>query len=237
MLYDSFLTGPLWSPLHPPDREAFAVVTGASSGLGLETAKLLYLYGFSVVLIARDSGRLAEAAETIHRADTQRKDNARWKDLMPKSSPQHKKRVITVTLDLARSDSLMALAAELHNHGVFNKIEVLVNNAGACDRREGFSSSNVDSAQELVALNVNAAVSITRLLLPQMVARKRGRVVFISSITSMSPTPQQSIYAASKAFLNSFALVRHYVHYLPCELLNLHTHRRCGESCCLTACW
>lgn len=86
--------------------------------------------------------------------------------------------------------------------------------AGASGRAAPFSTLSLeDDIEANLDLNVRSAVSLTRVFVPQMIKRKRGRVLLVSSVTSMTPSPKLAMYAASKAFLNSFALVKYLFYY------------------------
>lgn len=205
MLHDTFKTGSSWSPLAPPETEAYALITGASTGLGRELARLLYLYGYSVILVARDMVQLDETKKLLVNADTLR-------DQQSKRSRSRAKDIILLSSDLSDPDSSDQIVEELRERGVLNSIDVLVNNAAVCSKRGPFSTSTVDTSLHLIDLNVQGVIGLTRRLLPQMVRRRKGRVVFVSSVTSVVPTPRQSVYAASKAFVNTFALVNFHYH-------------------------
>ena len=202
MLYDTFQTGSSWSPLAPPETETFALITGASTGLGREMARMLYLHGYSVILVARDLSQLDEAKKYLVNS-LALADQFSGRD----GALRRTRDIILLSSDLSDPDSSEQIMEYLRGRGIVNNIEILVNNAGACSRRNRFSSGSLDSSLQVVDLNVQGAISLTRRLLPQMVERRRGRVVFVSSVTSMTPTPRQAVYAASKAFINSFALV------------------------------
>ena len=207
MLYDTFKTGSLWSLVPPPESDTFALITGASTGLGREIARLLYLYGYSVVLVARDLSKLDEAKKLLVNSLSLTEHSSRRDD----GGVRKPRDIILLSADLSDPESTEQIMGYLRERGIANSIEVLVNNAGVCSRRNPFSSSALETSLQLVDLNIQGAMGLTRRLLPQMIERKRGRVVFVSSVTSMTPTPRQSVYAASKAFINSFALV-------PCNL-------------------
>ena len=202
MLYDTFKTGSSWSPLPPPERETFALITGASSGLGREMARRLYLYGYSVILVARDLSQLDETKKLLVNSLALTDQSSRRDD-----APRRTRDIVLISSDLSEQGSTDQIMEILRGKGIANNIEVLVNNAGVCSRRSHFASGSLETSLHVVDLNVQGAISLTRRLLPQMIERRRGRVVFVSSVTSMTPTPRQAVYAASKAFINSFALV------------------------------
>jgi short-subunit dehydrogenase len=157
-------------------KDAVALVTGASSGIGAATAEALTAAGARVVLAGRDSGRLAEVAS---RAGG-----------------------IALTADLAAPEGPARLAESAVEAA--GGIDILVNNAGL-----GWAGpvSEIGTAKiaELVTVNLTAAMELTRLLVPGMIARGRGRVVFVSSIAGATGVRGEAVYAATKAGLAAFA--------------------------------
>jgi short-subunit dehydrogenase len=160
-----------------------AVVTGASSGIGLELAKVFADNAFDLVIAAEDDLEPA-AAELRGRGAT----------------------VDPVRADLGTNEGVEALADRV---GTGNAIDALAINAGV-----GVGGPFLDTALgrhlALIALNVTGAVHLAHRLLPAMVGRGEGRVLFTSSIAGTMPAPYESTYGASKAFLSSFGLaLRH----------------------------
>ncbi|HEY3831578.1 MAG TPA: SDR family NAD(P)-dependent oxidoreductase [Acidimicrobiia bacterium] len=159
---------------------SWALVTGASSGIGLELARQFVEHDFDVVVAAEDDGITQAAAEL-------RREGAD---------------VRAVQADLATADGVQRLADEID--GLAAPIDALAINAGV-----GVSGPFVETRLEdhlnLVDLNVRGAVHLTRLVLPGMVDRGVGRLLFTSSIAATMPGPYASTYNASKSFLLSFA--------------------------------
>jgi short-subunit dehydrogenase len=158
-----------------------ALITGASSGLGLELAQLFAADKHDVVLVARRRDQL-EALAT--RLAAERGVVAR-----------------VISADLGDSGAPQRIVDELKRRNI--EIEFLVNNAGF-----GTSGPFVerDLLRELAMVQVNVAslVHLTGLLLPAMVARKSGRILNLGSTAGFQPGPFMSVYYASKAFVNSF---------------------------------
>jgi len=165
--------------IHYQDR--WAVVTGASSGLGKGIAARLADKGMSLVLTGRNLVRLNETAEEIRRA-----------------SPRVL--VETVAADLATGAGVSALLEHIGGR----PIEVLVNNAG-------FGSygpfQDTDPKRELdeVAVDVSVVVELARTFLPGMVARRSGGILNVASTIAFQPAPYQAVYGACKAFVLSFS--------------------------------
>ena len=162
-------------------QDRWAVVTGASSGLGRGLAARLADRGMSLVLTGRHAVRLREAAQDIHRA-----------------APRVK--VETVVADLSTSAGVSALL----DHVGDRPIEVLVNNAGF-GSYGAFSEADPTREVEEVAVDVTAVVTLARAFLPGMLARRSGGILNVASTIAFQPAPYQAVYAASKAFVLSFS--------------------------------
>ena len=161
-------------------QDGWAVVTGASSGLGRGLAAGLADRGMSLVLTGRNEARLHEAAHEIGRASGVE--------------------VETVAADLSTPSGVSAL---LHHVGE-RPIEVLVNNAGFGSYGP-FVEADPDREAEEVALDVGAVVTLARAFLPGMLARGSGGILNVASTIAFQPAPYQAVYGASKAFVLSFS--------------------------------
>lgn len=159
-----------------------ALITGASSGLGVEYAKLFAADGHDVVLVARSEGKLRELAGEL--------------------SQKHGVKAHVYPADLSRADAPRALFDALAKDGV--QVDVLVNNAGLGYVGE-FRSSSTDSELEMVQVNVTALTALTHLFLPGMVARRFGRVLNIASTAAFQGGPGMAVYFATKAYVVSFS--------------------------------
>lgn len=168
---------------------AVALVTGASSGIGAATASALAAAGASVLLTGRDAARLADLAR-------QTGGIALPADLAAPGEPAH----------LAAAALQAAQEAPWSRPGTGDRggIDILVNNAGL-----GWSGPLPDmpaaKITELMTVNLAAPIELTRLLVPGMIARGRGRVVFVSSIAGVTGVRGEAVYAATKAGLSIFA--------------------------------
>ena len=160
-----------------------ALVTGASSGIGLEFARLLAAGGHDLVLVARSAERLEHIARELRE--------------------RHGVSVRSHVRDLSEPNAARALWREPADDGV--TVDVLVNNAGV-GLHGAFAEQNVDAIDRLVALNVSALTTLTRLALPDMLARRSGRVLNVASLVAYQPGgPQEAVYYATKAFVLSFS--------------------------------
>ena len=162
-------------------QDRWAVVTGASSGLGRGLADRLADRGMSLVLTGRNAARLEDAAREIRLA-----------------APQV--RVETVAADLATRSGVSALL----DHVGHRPIEVLVNNAGFGSYGL-FVASDADREADEVAVDVSAVVTLARAFLPGMLARGSGGILNVASTIAFQPAPYQAVYGASKAFVLSFS--------------------------------
>lgn len=158
-----------------------AVITGASSGIGVEFANRFAERGANLVLVARRKDRLESVARQIQ--------------------SNHKVKVDVVVADLAEVGSAEKLFKTLQRKKL--QIDVLVNNAGFGTMGE-FKNHDLNRIAEEIQLNVSTLVQLTRLALPAMLQRNNGVVVNIASTAAYQPVPYMAVYAATKAFVLSF---------------------------------
>jgi hypothetical protein len=166
-------------PAGGPDRTC--IVTGASSGIGAEIARELARRHLGVTLVARREELLRGLAAELESA--------------------HGVRAEVVSADLTDVDARAALPGVLEARGL--TVDVLVNNAGFSTTGPVSAS---DHAREVAMLrtNVEAVADLCSLVLPGMVARRRGAVLNVASTAAFQPLPGQAGYAASKAFVLSY---------------------------------
>jgi len=169
---------PLFQAQRPSLRERYgewALVTGASSGLGSEFARALAREGVSVVLTARREERLRELASELEKA--------------------HQISTRVVAADLADPSAAEQLTEAVRDL----EIAILVNNAGF-GYAGGFDKQEPERLREMVQLNCLAPVMLSAGLLPGMLARGRGAVVITGSAAGRQPLPLHGVYSATKAF-------------------------------------
>ena len=159
-----------------------AVVTGASSGIGLELARQFADHGYDVLVAAEDS-ELDSAANELRLA-----------------SSAHIEEVRT---DLAQYDGVERLWEAINHDG--RPVAALALNAGVGLGGDFARDQDLDEALRLVRLNVESTVHLAKRVVSDMVKRGDGKVLFTSSIASESPGPYQALYNASKSFIQSFA--------------------------------
>jgi short-subunit dehydrogenase len=165
---------------------SWAIVTGASAGLGVEFAKLCAQDGNSVILVARRRDRLEALAEELQ--------------------VKYKIKTLVIELDLAAPGAAKQLYSQAL--AVNSPIDILINNAGF-GATGAFPAPSLDRQSEMIDLNIKALVEITAAFLPQMLTRKKGRILNVGSLAGFQPGPYMSVYYASKAFVNSFSEALH----------------------------
>jgi len=163
-----------------PVSRPWALVTGASSGIGAALARELARHGHDLVLSARSLAPMEALAEEV-------------RDLGATAT--------VIAVDLAAPGAAPALVAELGARGL--EIEVLINNAGlgAFGRFDGIEAAR---NAEMMQVNIVALTELTQALLPTMLARRRGKIVLVASTASFLPCPGMAVYAATKAYVRSF---------------------------------
>lgn len=164
-----------------PSQKPFAVVTGASSGIGLELARQFARNGFDLLIVAEDAA-IQTAAQTLR---------------------QHGCDVQAIQHDLATLEGVDNTYAAIKACG--RPVDALALNAGV---GAGGAFIDIDLQKELNLINLNivSVVHLAKYVLRDMHARNQGRVLFTASVVSEMPGPFQAVYAASKAFVLSFAV-------------------------------
>jgi short-subunit dehydrogenase len=159
---------------------AVALVTGASSGIGLELARLLARDGHDIALVARGAAKLGEVADELSEA--------------------YRVTATPLPVDLSHPGAAAELMAALDGR----EIDVLVNNAGfgAVGR---FAETELAAQIAMLQLNVVTLTELTGRLLPGMLARRRGRILNVASTAGFQPGPGMAVYYASKAYVLSFS--------------------------------
>ena len=158
-----------------------ALITGASSGIGLELTRLFAADRYRLVLVARNRAALQQIGAELQR--------------------QHGIEVRIAPKDLAHPASPVELFQELQEAGV--AVDVLVNNAGFGGSGP-FLETDWHHEAEMIQVNIVALTHLTKLFLPQIVER-RGKVMNVGSVAAFLPGPYTAIYYASKAFVLHFS--------------------------------
>lgn len=158
-----------------------ALVTGASSGLGVEFARQLSKRGHRLVLAARRKERLEELADEL--------GNSR-----------------AVAIDLSTSDAAARLMADIEANGEF--VDLLVNNAGF-GLIGSFAKLEPARLRQMIDLNVGTLADLCRAVAPQMIERRSGAIINVASTAAFQPGPKMAVYFATKAFVLSLSEALH----------------------------
>ena len=170
---------------NPAPRDTL-LITGASSGIGAELARVLAARGHGVTLVARREERLRELADELAEA--------------------HGIRAEVVTADVSGERGRRKLIAAVEERGL--TVEVLVNNAGFGSGGR-FTRLDADKEASMVRTNCEAVVALTRHYLPEMASRGQGAVLNVASLIAFQPVPFQATYGATKAFVLSLTDALH----------------------------
>lgn len=155
-----------------------ALITGASSGIGADLARLFARDGYDLVLVARSEGKLHELAKELGVTAT------------------------VMATDLSKPGAAQQIADALVEKSI--NIDVLVNNAGF-GLGGAFVEADLKTSVEMIQVNCIAVTELTRLLLPPMVSRNRGRILNVASTAAFQPGPYMAVYYATKAYVLSFS--------------------------------
>ncbi len=175
----------------PPQSESanrpLALVTGASSGIGASLARELARAGHDLVLVARRKALMLALAEELG---------------------GYQVNVTVIAANLGVVGAACRLVAELERRGIAS-VDVLVNCAGFGDYAD-FAWAEATKLSEMIQVNVTALTELTRVLLPGMMARKRGRVLLVAGVVGLAPGPGAAVFHATKAYVLSLGEALHY---------------------------
>lgn len=157
----------------------YALITGGTSGIGYELAKLFCKDKYNLILVARDQQELDNKAQELRQTGVD---------------------VITVAKDLFNRDEAFSLCEEVGTMGI--QVDVLVNDAG-----QGlyglFKDTDIERELKIIDLNIGALTIITKHFLKEMISRNDGKILNLASIASKTPGPWQSVYHGTKAYVLS----------------------------------
>lgn len=168
------------------DNNSYALVTGGTSGIGYELAKLLAKDGYNLILVARNQKDLDRVSKEIRQ--------------------QFNVDILVKSKDLFVVENAFDLYNELKSENL--NIEILINDAGQ-GQYGPFIETDVHRELDIINLNISSLVVLTKLFLKDMVNVGRGRIMNLSSIASKTPGPWQSVYHGTKAFVQSFTEAVH----------------------------
>jgi uncharacterized protein len=164
----------------------WALITGASSGIGQTFAHELASQGMNLVLVARSTQKLVKLAEQLER--------------------QYRNKAEVITADLSLMEAPRSIYNECRKRGI--RIDMLINNAGFATHGL-FEQVDGKRQQEEVMLNVLAVMNMSHLFLPDMLQQRRGAVINVSSTAAFQPDPYMAVYGATKSFVLSFTEALH----------------------------
>lgn len=163
------------------NQKGYALITGATSGIGYELAKVFGQNGYNLIIVARSSDELQSKSEEI--------------------SSQNNVEVMPIAKDLFDANAASELYEEVKAKGI--AVNVLVNNAG-----QGvygpFIETDLQQQLQIIQLNVVSLTALTYLFLKDMVARNEGKILQLGSVVSELPATLQSVYGGTKAYILSF---------------------------------
>jgi len=158
-----------------------ALITGATSGIGYELAKLFAQDQYNLILVARNQSELDSAARDFEQFGVQ---------------------VTTMAKDLFKKEDAFAVYDEMVSRGI--QVDVLVNNAGQ-GLYGKFQDTDLEQELDIINLNISSLVILTKCFLKDMIQRNSGKILNLASIASKAPGPWQSVYHGTKAFVLSFS--------------------------------
>jgi uncharacterized protein len=159
-----------------------ALITGGSSGIGFELAKQFAKNGYNLIITGRKISRLIPVATELNE--------------------RYKIEVVPIENDLTDPNSSLTLYKEIKLREV--DIDVLVNNAGFATYG-AFIETDIQKELDMIQVNISALTHLTKLFLPEMLARGSGKILNIASTAAFQPGPFFATYFASKAYVLSFS--------------------------------
>jgi short-subunit dehydrogenase len=167
--------------MNPTQTRPFAVITGASRGIGFELARVFAENGFDLLINAEDD--LSDAQRSLANEEAQ---------------------IEAVRADLSKPKGVEKLYERIQKAG--RPVDAIALNAGIGEGGDFTRDTSLGQELELIDLNVRSTVHLSKLVLSDMVRRGEGRILFTSSIASTMPGTFQAVYNASKSFVQSFAM-------------------------------
>lgn len=176
----------------------WALVTGASSGIGRDIARYLYTLGYNLILVARNANGLEKLKQDLEKNKEQDKYKISENDyqLLKNNVKAEKKEILIISEDLSKKENCYDLYQKTKNI----KIDLLINNAGFGEFGK-FINSNLKKEIDLINTNITAVHILTKLYLQDMVKENKGYILNVASIAGMEPGPLMSAYYASKAYV------------------------------------
>jgi short-subunit dehydrogenase len=158
----------------------YALITGATSGIGYELARQAAKNGYNLILVARDGEELARVA---------------------KKFSEYSIEVKTLQKDLFRENAAAEIHEEVHSLGI--SPDILINDAGQGEYGK-FTEADLERNIDIIRLNIISLTALTYYFLKDMLARDSGKILQLGSEVSKTPMPMMAVYAATKAYVLSF---------------------------------
>lgn len=155
------------------------LITGASSGIGLELSRLFSRNGYNLVMISQNKGNLEKAKEMIYREN-------------------NKVEIITVAEDLSKPSTPQEIFDFTQQNSI--QVDILVNNAGI-QVYGNFHATNIEHTLQMMDVNMVAMTKLTRLYVDGMIERGSGKILNVASTGAFQPCPLNAAYCATKAFI------------------------------------
>lgn len=162
--------------------EKYALITGGTTGIGLELARLFAKDQYNLVIVARNQDDLEKTAKEI--------------------KEKYRIKVHSIAKDLIERKGPFEVYEEVKTNGIH--IDVLVNNAGQGEYGK-FIHTDIERQLDIIQLNIGAYVGLTKCFLNTMMARNEGKILNVGSIAGEIPGPWHSVYHGTKAFVNSWS--------------------------------
>jgi uncharacterized protein len=166
--------------IRPGEPGTFTLVTGATRGIGLELARQAAADGHDLILVARNALSLKAAADELGRSVM----------------------VHTIAEDLSEPGAAQKVRDRVRSLGA--EVDCLINDAGFGDHGL-FAGSDLARQERMIGVNITALTALTRLFLPPMLQRGRGRILNVASVTGFLPGPLMSVYFATKHYVLAFS--------------------------------
>ncbi len=164
-----------------------AVITGASSGIGKDMAKILNEKGYDLVLVARDEERLQDTKQELEQSN--KNSNANQEKEISRNN-----KIEIISMDLTDEEKCKNLAQNVKD------VDILINNAGFGDCGE-FDKTNLDKDISMIKTNITAYHILTKLYLKQMKEKNSGKILNVASIAGFMPGPLMATYYATKNYV------------------------------------
>lgn len=174
----------------------WALITGASSGIGRDMSRYLYKLGYNLILVARDENKMLELKEELEKYDGSNEDIKETSTYQNSDYKTTKKMINVISADLSNKEECFKLYEKTKEFD----IDILVNNAGFGIFGE-FSKTDLGTEINLINTNITAVHILTKLYLQDMIKKNKGHILNVASIAGMEPGPLMAAYYASKAYV------------------------------------